>query len=78
MLWEVVRLVTSIFIAFQTLEIDGEQAMNMAALFLKSYGTTLVGGKAMDLDPRTSKGIISDFLRRAERSSTNDLLQKEH
>ncbi|WP_431295128.1 DUF2252 domain-containing protein [Pedobacter sp. P26] len=75
-LWEVVRLVTSIFIAFQTLEIDGEQAMNMAALFLKSYGTTLVGGKAMDLDPRTSKGITGDFLRRAERSSTNDLLQK--
>lgn len=75
-LWEVVRLVTSIFIAFQTLEIDGEQAMNMAALFLKSYGTTLMGGKAMDLDPRTSKGITGDFLRRAERSSTDELLQK--
>lgn len=75
-LWEVVRLVTSIFIAFQTLEIDGEQAMNMAALFLKSYGTTLMGGKAMDLDPRTSRGITGDFLRRAERSSTDELLQK--
>ncbi|MEH3112405.1 DUF2252 domain-containing protein [Pedobacter terrae] len=75
-LWEVVRLVTSIFIAFQTLEIDGEQAMNMATLFLKSYGSTLIGGKAMDLDPRTSRGITGDFLRRAERSSADELLQK--
>jgi uncharacterized protein (DUF2252 family) len=75
-LWEVVRLVTSIFIAFQTLEIDGEQAMNMAVLFLKSYGTTLIGGKAMDLDPRTARGITGDFLKRAERSSTDELLQK--
>ncbi|WP_052265891.1 DUF2252 domain-containing protein [Pedobacter kyungheensis] len=75
-LWEVVRLVTSIFIAFQTLEIDGEQAMNMAALFLKSYGTTLIGGKAMDLDPRTAKGITGDFLKRAEKSSPVELLQK--
>ncbi|WP_293786742.1 DUF2252 family protein [uncultured Pedobacter sp.] len=75
-LWEVVRLVTSIFIAFQTLEIDGEQAMNMAVLFLKSYGTTLTGGKAMDLDPRTSKGITGVFLKRAERSSADELLHK--
>ncbi|GAA4200063.1 DUF2252 domain-containing protein [Pedobacter jeongneungensis] len=75
-LWEVVRLVTSIFIAFQTLEIDGEQAMNMATLFLKSYGTTLIGGKAMDLDPRTSKGIVGDFLKRAERGSADELIQK--
>lgn len=75
-LWEVIRLVTSIFIAFQTLEIDGEQAMNLAGLFLKSYGSTLIGGKAMDLDPRTARGITGDFLRRAERSSTDELLQK--
>ncbi len=75
-LWEVVRLVTSIFIAFQSLEIDGEQAMNMAALFLKSYGTTLTGGKAMDLDPRTSRGIVGDFLKRAERGSADELIHK--
>lgn len=75
-LWEVVRLVTSIFIAFQTLDIDGDQAMNMATLLLKSYATTLIDGKAMDLDPRTAKGITGEFLKRAERSSTDELLQK--
>ncbi|RBQ11709.1 DUF2252 domain-containing protein [Pedobacter miscanthi] len=75
-LWEVIRMVTSILIAFQTLEIESDQAMNMAALFIKSYATTLFGGKAMDLDPRTSKGIVCDFLTRAEKSTYEDLLRK--
>jgi uncharacterized protein (DUF2252 family) len=75
-LWEVVRLLTSIFIAFTALEIESEQAMNMAMLFIKSYSSTLIGGKAMDLDPRTSKGIVCEFLTRAEKSSYEDLLKK--
>jgi len=75
-LWEVVRLLTSIFIAFTALEIESDQAMNMAMLFLKSYSSTLRGGKAMDLDPRTSKGIVCEFLTRAEKSSYEDLLKK--
>ncbi len=75
-LWEVIRLVTSILIAFQTLEIESDQAMHMAGLFIKTYAATLFGGKAMDLDPRTSKGIVRDFLTRAEKSKYGDLLKK--
>ncbi len=75
-LWEVLRLVTSIFIAFQTLDIDSEQAVGMAWLFIKTYRNTLIGGKAMDLDPRTSKGIVGDFLKRAQRSGAAELLEK--
>lgn len=75
-LWEVIRLITSILIAFQSLEIESEQAMNMVLLFIKSYATTLSSGKAVDLDPRTSKGIVCDFLKRAEKSSYDDLLKK--
>lgn len=75
-LWEVIRLITSIFIAFQSFEIESEQAMNMVLLFIKSYSTTLCSGKAVDLDPRTSKGIVCDFLKRAEQSSYDDLLKK--
>ena len=75
-LWEVVRLVTSILIAFQTLEIESDQAINMAVLFLKSYGSTLMSGKAADLDPRTAKGIVRTFLKRTEKRSYSDLLKK--
>ncbi|WP_316803139.1 DUF2252 family protein [Pedobacter nototheniae] len=75
-LWEVIRLLTSIFIAFQTLEIDFEQAMNMALLFVRNYSSTLQIGKEVDFDPRTSKGIVCDFLNSAEKSTYTDLLKK--
>src|ERR1700722_19731643 len=42
--WEVVRLVTSIFIGFESLKIEDEKALNMAKLLLKSYTATLLTG----------------------------------
>jgi uncharacterized protein (DUF2252 family) len=75
-LWELIRVVTSIFIAFQTLEIDADQSMNMALLFIRSYRNTLLSGKESNIDPRTSKGIVSDFLKKAEKSSSARLLKK--
>jgi len=75
-LWEVLRLITSIFIAFDTLDIGEDQAMNMVILFVKSYSTTLKGGKAISIEPRTAKGIVKDFLKKAEESSYADILEK--
>src|ERR1700754_3968411 len=45
--WEIVRMVTSIFIAFENLEIEEERAVKMAQLFIKSYSATLAKGKAI-------------------------------
>ena len=39
--WEVVRLVTSIFVGFESLGIEARRAEKMAKLFLKSYAATL-------------------------------------
>ncbi|SEW44311.1 DUF2252 domain-containing protein [Chitinophaga arvensicola] len=75
-IWEVIRLVTSIFIAFDTLEIDPNQATNMAALFLKVYATTLCVGKAISIEPRTAKGIVCQFLEGAERGTYSEVLEK--
>lgn len=75
-LWEVCRLITSIFIAFDTLEIDADQGMNMAALFLKTYAATLCKAKANSIEPRTAKGIVYDFLKQADRSTYADILEK--
>jgi len=75
-LWEVMRLVTSIFIAFQSLDIGPEKSMNMATLFLKSYANTLSQGKAIAIEPRTSKGIVRQFLKGAQDSTYTDLLEK--
>lgn len=75
-LWEVLRLVTSIFIAFDLLEINEDQAFNMASLFVKTFAGTLSKGKALSIDPRTSKGIVCDFLENAKQSSNEDILEK--
>lgn len=74
--YEVVRMVTSIFIAFENMKIEPEKAQKMAALYLKTYSATLAGGKASNIDPRTAQGIVCDFLRSAAKVSYKDLLKK--
>src|SRR6201985_935349 len=50
--YETVRMVTSIFIAFDNLGFEEEKAMKMAQLFLKTYSATLAKGKAISIEPR--------------------------
>jgi uncharacterized protein (DUF2252 family) len=75
-LWEVLRMVTSIFLAFYTLDIEQDQAENMVSLFIKSYASTLCKGKPVSIEPRTSKGIVSQFLKNADNSDYSDILEK--
>src|SRR6201994_366480 len=74
--YETVRMVTSIFIAFDNLGFEEEKALKMAQLFLKTYSATLAKGKAISIEPRTAKGIVCDFLTRATKSTYKDLLKK--
>lgn len=74
--YETVRMVTSIFIAFDNLGFEPEKALNMARLFVKTYSATLANGKAISIDPRTAKGIVCDFLTAAKKSSEKELLRK--
>jgi len=74
--YEVVRLVTSIFIAFDTLKIEPEKAYKMAQLFIRSYAGTLASCKAISIDPRIAKGILADFLNAARKSTERDVLKK--
>jgi len=75
-IYELVRMVTSIFIAFDTLDIEPEKALKMANLFLKTYAATLVRQKAISIEPRTAKGIVYEFLTAADRTKKSDLLKK--
>lgn len=70
------RMVTSIFIAFESLRIDQQQALKLAELFLRTYAGTLEKGKAVSIEPRTAKGMVCRFLKAAEKSKARDLLVK--
>jgi len=74
--WELVRLITSIMIAFDLLNIEQDKALSMARLFLKTYAETLVKGKAYSIDPRTAQGIVRDFLTAAENNNQKVILRK--
>ena len=75
-LWEVVRMVTSILIAFKSLKIEDKRAYNMAQLFIKSYASTLAKGKAYYIEEQTAKGIVQTFLTDASKRKKKELLRK--
>jgi uncharacterized protein (DUF2252 family) len=74
--YEVVRLVTSIFIAFDTLKIGPQEALHMAQLYVRSYCCTLQNAKAISIDPRIARGILCDFLNSTLKHSEKDILKK--
>jgi len=47
--YELARMVTSIFIAFESLDIGPEKALKMARLFVKTYCATLAKGKSISI-----------------------------
>ncbi|HEY9001579.1 MAG TPA: DUF2252 family protein [Mucilaginibacter sp.] len=74
--WELARMVTSICVAFDTLNIDAEVSRRMMNLYLDSYARTLAEGKARSIEPRTAKGIVCDFLEAAAATGYRHLLKK--
>ncbi len=74
--WEISRMLTSIFIAFDSLKISDEEASRMAHLFLKSYCATLNKGKAISIEPRTAKGIVCTFLEKSATRKMKELIDK--
>jgi len=74
--WELVRMVTSIFLAFSILKLEHKKALKMAQLFLKSYSTAISKGKAYYIEPQTAKGIVGTFLEHASTRKYKDILRK--
>ena len=74
--WEVVRLLTSIFIGFESLEIEDEKAAKMAKLFLKKYSATLLTGKPDYVEAATAQGVVCEFLTKVGRRKQKNILDK--
>jgi uncharacterized protein (DUF2252 family) len=74
--WELARVITSIFVAFDALKITDKQALEAAQLFLKKYAQILSDGKARYVEPRTATGIVRQFLETVADRKTKTLLKK--
>jgi uncharacterized protein (DUF2252 family) len=73
--WELARMVTSIFVAFATLQIKSKEALRMAKLFLRVYASELASGKATYIEPQVAKGIVRFFLTQVQDRKAKTLLQ---
>ncbi|MEO5592600.1 MAG: DUF2252 family protein [Chitinophagaceae bacterium] len=73
---ELVRIVTSIFIAFESLQINQKKALNMAQLFIKTYALKLSQGKPNYIEPQTAKGIVQEFLTSVSKRKQKEILEK--
>jgi uncharacterized protein (DUF2252 family) len=76
-LWEIVRMTTSIFIAFDTLKIEETKALRMARLFLKTIGEKFAAGKPCYIERNTAKGIVKEFLRAVNKRKQQDILSRK-
>ncbi|PBQ30335.1 hypothetical protein CNR22_00680 [Sphingobacteriaceae bacterium] len=74
--WELIHFVSSIFIAFDSLNLASKKAYNMSRLFLKVYSETLARGKSFYIEPHSASGIVCDFLTAVSRRKQKDLLDK--
>ncbi|MDR3694321.1 DUF2252 family protein [Mucilaginibacter sp.] len=74
--WELVRMVTSIFVAFESLGLKKEEALRVAGLFLKTYAAVLKNGKALSIDSRTAAGVVDDFLNTVKKRRQKELLKR--
>lgn len=74
--WEVVRMITSIFIAFNILKVNQTQINDWVGVYVKTYSDVLKGGKAKHIEARLAKGIIKSFLESVSKRKTKELLEK--
>jgi len=74
--WEVSRIVTSIFVGFDSLGIKKKEAENMADYFLRIYSSTLARGKARYLEHETANGIVRTFLEKVAERKQKELIRQ--
>lgn len=74
--WEVSRIVTSIFVGFESLGIKKKEATSMVEFFLRVYSGTLGRGKAKYLELETANGIVRTFLEKVSMRKQKELIRQ--
>lgn len=75
-LWEISRMVTSIYTALDSLGIKKKEAVRVATMFLSLYADTLALGKSRYIEPRTANGIVQTFLDKVCERRQKDLIRQ--
>ncbi|WP_316748608.1 DUF2252 domain-containing protein [Pedobacter gandavensis] len=74
--WEMVRMLSSIYVAFDSFKLSRTLAEEMASLFMSAYVARLKNGKAGFIDPRTARGVVRTFLENAALRKEKEMIKK--
>jgi uncharacterized protein (DUF2252 family) len=74
--WDLARLVTSIFLAVDSLDLKRSAATELAQLYLTSYATALSTGIVNEIVADNTKGIVADLLADLHRRKRSDFLDE--
>ncbi len=74
--WELARMLTSIYLAGEELDLEPEENEQMALAFLSSYTKTLVSGKPIDIERRTATGMLAVFFDQLEKRRRKDFIKE--
>ena len=72
--WEIARMATSIFVAFDDLQVNPAETEKVVSLFLNTYSSILAAGKPRYIEARIARGIVRDFLERVSERTISELL----
>ncbi len=74
--WDLARLLTSIFLAVDSLSFKQDDAENLARFFLHAYTTALSAGRIEEIVEANAKGIVADLLEDLHRRKRSDFLDE--
>jgi uncharacterized protein (DUF2252 family) len=74
--WDIARLLTSIFLAVDSLSFRQTDAENLARLFLHAYTTALGAGRIEEVVEANATGIVADLLEDLHRRKRSNFLDE--
>jgi uncharacterized protein (DUF2252 family) len=74
--WDIARLLTSIFLAVDSLDFQQADAADLAQLFLHAYITALSADSIGEIVEANAKGIVADLLEDLHRRKRSDFLDE--
>ena len=74
--WDITRLVTSIFLAADSLGCDRSDLKQLAQIYLTSYANTLIKGIIRAIAEDNARGIVADLIKNLSQRKRTDLLNE--
>ncbi len=74
--WDIIRLLTSIFLAVDSLDFEQANGENLAKLFLQAYTNAISAGEIKEIVATNAKGVVAELLEDLHRRKRSEFLDE--